>query len=58
MKEWLAEALALLADSPSLQGLLAALATFILEDPTTVGCGLLVADGTKAFIAHHQELEG
>ena len=49
MKEWLAEALALLADSPSLQGLLAALATFILEDPTTVGCGLLVADGKMAF---------
>lgn len=49
MNEWLAEALALLANSPVLQGLLAAFATFILEDPTTVGCGLLVADGKMAF---------
>jgi len=49
VNEWLAEALAVLANSPVLQGLLAAFATFILEDPTTVGCGLLVADGKMAF---------
>jgi len=29
--------------------LLAALATFILEDPTTIACGLLVADGRMLF---------
>lgn len=43
------ELLARLGDSPALQGLLAALATFVLEDPTTVGSGLLVADGRMAF---------
>ncbi|MCK5375994.1 MAG: DedA family protein [Acidobacteria bacterium] len=49
MREWLAQALALLSDSPLLQGLLAGLATFVLEDPTTIGCGLLVAEGKMAF---------
>lgn len=38
-----------LSEQPLLQGLIAALATFILEDPTTVGCGLLVADRKMAF---------
>ncbi|MCB2185241.1 MAG: VTT domain-containing protein [Deltaproteobacteria bacterium] len=36
---------------PLLQGIVAALATFILEDPTTVGCGLLVAQGVMSFQA-------
>jgi len=49
MREWLAQALALLSDSPPLQGILAGLATFVLEDPTTIGCGLLVAEGKMAF---------
>lgn len=49
MTAWFHELLARLGDSPPLQGLVAALATFVLEDPTTVGCGLLVADGKMAF---------
>lgn len=49
MSAWFSEALHRLAGEPLLQGLLAALATFVLEDPTTVGCGLLVADGSMAF---------
>lgn len=49
MIEWLQGVLATLAGSPWLQGAVAALATFILEDPTTVGAGLLVADGTMTF---------
>lgn len=43
------EALERLAGEPLLQGLLAAVATFILEDPTTVGSGLLVAAGKMGF---------
>ncbi len=43
--EWFTELARSLADREFLQGLVAALCTFILEDPTTVGCGLLVADG-------------
>ncbi len=46
---WLNDALAQLAEHPVLQGCLAALGTFVLEDPTTIGCGLLVADGKMAF---------
>jgi len=42
-------ALARLSAEPLLQGTLAALATFVLEDPTTIGCGLLVADGRMAL---------
>jgi len=49
MPVWLSEALARLADDPVLQGVLAALSTFVLEDPTTVGCGLLVADQRMAY---------
>lgn len=37
------------AQHPGLQGLLVALSTFILEDPTTIGAGLLVADGKMAW---------
>jgi membrane protein DedA with SNARE-associated domain len=50
MHAWLAELLTRLAESPLLQGVVAALSTFILEDPTTIGCGLLVAEGRMAFI--------
>lgn len=38
-----------LSESPILQGLLAAACTLILEDPTTIGSGLLVADGRMGF---------
>jgi len=41
--------MAKLVGAPWLQGVVAALATFVLEDPTTVGAGLLVADGKMAF---------
>lgn len=37
------------AGNPVAQGILAALCTFILEDPTTITCGLLVADGRMSF---------
>lgn len=45
----LSETLIALAANPFLQGTVAALATFILEDPTTVACGLLVAAGQMGF---------
>ncbi len=44
-----AEALRALSDSPMLQGSLAAFCTFILEDPTTLACSLLVADGKMLY---------
>ena len=44
-----AEALRALSDSPMLQGTLAAFCTFILEDPTTLACALLVADGRMLY---------
>lgn len=37
--------------SPWLQGVLIALSTFVLEDPTTVGSGLLVAEGHVPYMA-------
>lgn len=49
MAEYFADALDQLAGSPVLQGLVAALATFILEDPTTITCGALVAEGHMLF---------
>lgn len=49
MADWLSEAVARVGSDPLLQGLVAALATFVLEDPTTIGAGLLVADGKMAF---------
>lgn len=49
MTEFFNELITKLAGTPWLQGVVAALATFILEDPTTVGAGLLVADGKMAF---------
>jgi len=48
---WLAEAAGDLAESPVLQGLLAAAATLIMEDPTTITCGLLVAEGNMSYWA-------
>jgi membrane protein DedA with SNARE-associated domain len=50
MSGWLQDLLAALASHPVLQGLVAALATFILEDPTTVGSGLLVAASKMTFV--------
>lgn len=49
MGPWLSESLRALSDNPGLQAVIAALFTFILEDPTTVGCALLVADGLMGF---------
>lgn len=49
MTDWILAAADHLSDNPVLQGILAAMGTFILEDPTTVGSGLLVADGRMAF---------
>ena len=43
------EAIQALSDSPALQGTLAAFCTFILEDPTTLACSLLVADGKMLY---------
>jgi membrane protein DedA with SNARE-associated domain len=48
--DWFVPYLSKLSEQPVAQGVLAALATFVLEDPTTVGCGLLVADGRMAFL--------
>ncbi len=50
MTEFFSALMAKLAGAPWLQGVVAALATFVLEDPTTVGAGLLVADGKMAFV--------
>ncbi len=50
MTEFFSALMAKLAGTPWLQGVVAALATFVLEDPTTVGAGLLVADGRMAFL--------
>lgn len=50
MAEFFADILKDLASSPYLQGLVAALATFVLEDPTTVTCGALVADQRMLFV--------
>jgi membrane protein DedA with SNARE-associated domain len=48
--ERLAELAGALAEHPWIQGLLVALGTLILEDPMTVTCGLLVADGKMTFM--------
>ncbi len=45
MNAWLADALAALAGQPAWQAVLAALATFVLEDAATLACGALVAAG-------------
>ncbi len=42
---------ATLSDSPILQACLAAVSTLILEDPTTIGCGFLVAHGSMTYWA-------
>lgn len=39
-----------LSNSPVLQALVTALATLVLEDPVTIGSGLLVADGKMRFL--------
>ncbi|MCP4898653.1 MAG: hypothetical protein GY906_16900 [bacterium] len=50
MLDWLQPYLSYLAEQPVLQGVVAGLATFVLEDPTTIGCGLLVAEEKMAFL--------
>lgn len=49
MIEWFQQLLVGAQGEPLIQGMLAAFSTFILEDPTTVGCGFLVADGKMPF---------
>ena len=49
MTDWFRIAAEQLGGNPVLQGVLAGVCTFVLEDPTTVGSGLLVADGHMAF---------
>jgi membrane protein DedA with SNARE-associated domain len=49
MAERITEVLDQLSNSPWLQGVVAALATFILEDPTTITCGALVAEEHMLF---------
>lgn len=49
MTETLRLLLEKLSDSPLLQGLLAAGGTFVMEDPTVITCGLLIADERMGF---------
>ena len=49
MNTWISDTLARVSEDPVLQGGLAALCTFILEDPTVFAGALLVADGHMAF---------
>ncbi len=51
MMDWFTALAEGLEGMPFLQGLVAAVCTFILEDPTTVGSGLLVADGKMYYWA-------
>lgn len=46
---YIKSALELVEGSPLLQGTVAAFCTFILEDPTVVTCGLLIAEEHMAF---------
>lgn len=50
MGDQLNEWLRYLADYPPLQAMAAAIGTFILEDPTTIISGLLVAEGHMTFL--------
>ena len=49
MLEWFISVAQVFEGAPLLQGIAAALCTLILEDPTTVGSGLLVAEGHMAY---------
>ena len=51
MFDWFITTAESAAGLPVIQGLIAALCTFILEDPTTVGSGLLVAEGKMSYYA-------
>lgn len=51
MLDWFTDTVGFLQASPLLQALLAALCTFVLEDPATVGSGLLVAEGLMDYAA-------
>lgn len=55
---WFNELAPRLENDPIAQGLLVALATFILEDAATVGAGLLVADGRMALLTGFCGLAG
>lgn len=49
--EWFLETVSALGNSPFLQGTLAFFGTFVLEDPTVVACGFLVAVGKMSYTA-------
>ena len=51
MFDWFITTAESAAGAPVIQGLIAAFCTFILEDPTTVGSGLLVAEGKMNYYA-------
>ena len=50
MTAWIENLLQTVSLNPFLQALIAALATFVLEDPTTITCGLLIADNQMAYL--------
>lgn len=50
MDAWFQDALIQLSESPWLQGTLAAMATFLLEDPTMVICAVLVAEKDMLYM--------
>lgn len=49
MQAWFENALMQLSDDPVLQGLLAAISCFILEDPTLLMCAVLVAEDQMLY---------
>ncbi|HSC72055.1 MAG TPA: DedA family protein [Candidatus Methylomirabilis sp.] len=49
MENWFVNLARGFQEMPVVQGTAAALCTFVLEDPTTVGSGLLVAEGKMAY---------
>lgn len=51
MIDWFTQFANAFQGSPFLQGLIAAVSTFVLEDPATVSSGLLVADGRMSYWA-------
>ncbi len=51
MDAWFTEFALSFQGSPVIQAVVAAIGTFIMEDPVTVGCGLLVADKSMVFWA-------
>lgn len=50
MQAWIEESIRELSENPVLQGCLAALSTFVLEDPTLLMCAILVADQQMLYM--------